>query len=543
MSRNVCVHAFIGKLRDGTIATYQTLPWDHRGWHCGDDGNNTHISFEICEDGLNNKSYFEKVYQEAIELCVYLCKMCGWDETAILDHSEGAKRGIASNHGDVMHWLPRHGKTMDTFRADVREALGFEDKIPVSVSGVPSTGSVADEKKLWNFLMEKIGNEYGVAGLIGNLYAESGLKSDNLQNNYEKKLSHTDATYTASVDNGSYKNFVRDSAGYGLAQWTYWSRKEALLNFAQEQKKSVGDYEMQMEFLWKELCADFKSVVTGLKNAESVLDASNVVLTKFERPADQGKSVQAKRAEFGQKYYDKYAEKRIEAVPDEPVVTLKYKTNDILEFKGGKHYANANASSGSAVKACRVKVTSVYKTGKHPYHCRSVNAAGQYINGVYGWVDEEYLAVIKESGSCVFKEGDIVSIARNATYYNGGAVPGWVTDKNWVIAQDADGDRVVVNKSADGKDHINSPIHAKFLTIIKDDSEWIPEVGDLVVYRGNRHYVNANASSGPVCSGGLAKITDIYMIGKSKHPYHLVYVPRKGATVNGWVDEGSFVKA
>ena len=70
--REVCVHAFIGKLADGSVATYQTLPWDHRGWHAGGSANNTHIGFEICEDGLTDGTYFKKVYQEAVELCVYL---------------------------------------------------------------------------------------------------------------------------------------------------------------------------------------------------------------------------------------------------------------------------------------------------------------------------------------------------------------------------------------------------------------------------------------------------------------------------------------
>lgn len=66
--RKVCVHAFIGKLEDGTIATYQTLPWDYRGWHAGGSANNTHIGFEICEDDLTDKVYFQKVYREAVEL-------------------------------------------------------------------------------------------------------------------------------------------------------------------------------------------------------------------------------------------------------------------------------------------------------------------------------------------------------------------------------------------------------------------------------------------------------------------------------------------
>ncbi|WP_010244552.1 N-acetylmuramoyl-L-alanine amidase [Acetivibrio cellulolyticus] len=121
--RQVCVHGFIGKLADGSIATYQTLPWNHRGWHAGGSANDTHIGFEICEDGLTDVSYFSAVYKEAVELCVYLCKQYGLTEKDIICHSEGCKLGIASNHGDVMHWFPKHGKSMDTFRAAVKVGL------------------------------------------------------------------------------------------------------------------------------------------------------------------------------------------------------------------------------------------------------------------------------------------------------------------------------------------------------------------------------------------------------------------------------------
>ena len=124
----VCVHGFIGKLADGTVATYQTLPWNWRGWHAGDgskgSANDTHISFEICEDDLSDSSYFAAVYQEAVELCAYLCKQYDLTEKEILCHSEGYTKGIASNHGDVMHWFPKFGKSMDTFRADVKKLLG-----------------------------------------------------------------------------------------------------------------------------------------------------------------------------------------------------------------------------------------------------------------------------------------------------------------------------------------------------------------------------------------------------------------------------------
>jgi N-acetylmuramoyl-L-alanine amidase len=121
--REVCVHAFIGKLKDGSIATYQTLPWNMRGWHAGGKANDPHIGFEICEDGLKSAAYFKAVYTEAVELCVYLCKKYRLTEKNIICHAEGHKQGIASNHGDVLHWWPKAGKSMDDFRADVKAGL------------------------------------------------------------------------------------------------------------------------------------------------------------------------------------------------------------------------------------------------------------------------------------------------------------------------------------------------------------------------------------------------------------------------------------
>lgn len=134
MDRQVCVHAFIGKLKNGTIATYQTLPWNMVGWHSGSGSKGNanylgYIGFEICEDALTDATYFGKVYTEAVELCVYLCKQYNLTEKDIICHSEGHTLGIASNHGDVMHWFQQindllsTGKSMDTFRAAVKAGL------------------------------------------------------------------------------------------------------------------------------------------------------------------------------------------------------------------------------------------------------------------------------------------------------------------------------------------------------------------------------------------------------------------------------------
>lgn len=658
-----------------------------------------------------------------------------------------------------------------------------------------------NEAKIWNYFKSKGLNDFGCAGIIGNLYAESGLKPNNLQNTGNTKLGMTDDEYVAAIDNRTYtkEQFVYDGQGAFLAQWTYWSRKKALYEFMESRGVSAGDLEMQLDFIYKELSESYKSVFAVLKTATSVREASDAVLVNYERPAviingteAQKEETKEKRAGYGQKYYDLYAQKtdgdgtsadiptqggkgtmkynannkpivcmqtnstcykgtskmtvkgvlwhstgannpwikryvqpsdnasdRAEmleligknaygndwnhisrqaglncwvgkladgtvstvqtmpwdykpwgcgggskgscnngwiqfeicedALTDETYFNAVYKeaceitaylcdmynlnpngtatlngvsvpvilchadsyklglgsnhgdvlhwfkkhgktmddvrkdvaslmdkpadttpnvpapetkpsspeagfnVGDIVNFAGGKHYSSANATNGSAVKASKAKVTAVYKNGKHPYHCRAVNDAGAYIGGVYGWVNAADLTAIEAETpktepatpvtTTAIKKGDIVSIAKNATYYSGKDVPDWVVAKNWIVAETPVGDRVVVNKSADGKHAINSPIHSKFLTVVKTDESWTPKVGDIVNYNGNKHYANANAANGSSCKGGLAKITNIYQLGKSKHPYHLVRVSGKGATVYGWVNEGTFTKA
>lgn len=168
-----------------------------------------------------------------------------------------------------------------------------------------ATGS-STERTIWNYFCCKGFSPAGVAGLMGNLYAESGLNPINLQNTYEKRLGLTDAEYTAAVDSGSYSNFVRDSAGYGLAQWTYWSRKEAMLNYARKTGASIGDLMMQLDFMFQEL-KGYAAVFQVLRTAKTVKEASDIVLTRYERPANQSNAVKVKRASYGQAYYDAYA--------------------------------------------------------------------------------------------------------------------------------------------------------------------------------------------------------------------------------------------
>lgn len=155
-------------------------------------------------------------------------------------------------------------------------------------------------EKIVNYLVDHGLTETAAYGLAGNIQAESGLNPWNLQNSYEQKLGYNDATYTAAVDNGSYGNFANDKAGYGLCQWTSSGRKAGLLQVARSTARSIGDMEMQLEWLMMELSNGYKTVLSGINAAATIREASDIVLTQFERPANQGESVKKLRASYGE---------------------------------------------------------------------------------------------------------------------------------------------------------------------------------------------------------------------------------------------------
>ena len=161
---NACVHAIVEP--DGDV--YQLLPWEHRGWHCGGSANNTHIGVEMTEpatikyaggaswtetgDGENTKNHVLAAYKYAVELFAYLCQQFGLDPMAdgiIISHSEGCKRGIASNHGDVEHLWSKFGLTMEQFRKDIKAAMegGTVEDSLTAIMGKPAV--TADQMKAY----------------------------------------------------------------------------------------------------------------------------------------------------------------------------------------------------------------------------------------------------------------------------------------------------------------------------------------------------------------------------------------------------------
>jgi len=318
-----------------------------------------------------------------------------------------------------------------------------------------------NEEVIWSFLYDKIGNAYGVAGLMGNLYAESALKPTNLQNNFETKLGYSDASYTAAVDNGVYKNFTMDGAGYGLAQWTYRTRKAALLAYTQAQGKSIGDLDTQLAFLWKELHENFATVVKTLKSAKSVKEASNAVLLKFEAPKDQSEKVQALRASYGQAYYDKYA---IAPMSEEEKIMADLGIINMPAHSTNQWYRNGNKIQYIVMHYVGA-VSTAKNNGSYYGNTANIGASAHY------FVDENHI---------VASVPEIMSAGHCGVDYSGGKAPFWgkCTNKNSI------GIEMCCKKTASGQWYIEPATVTKSVALVK----WLMAKYGIDAAHVVRHY-------------------------------------------------------
>lgn len=372
------------------------------------------ITIECASDKSEPYAMNSKVYASLISLCVDICQRNGkkkllWfgDKNKTLNYTPAADEMVLSVH----RWFANKScpgawlySRLGDLAKQVTEKLGGSTTVE-STQEVTTDGN---DKTIWNFLKGKGLNDFAIAGIMGNIYAESGFKPTNLQNAYEKKLGYTDDSYTAAVDNGSYGNFVRDSAGYGLAQWTYWSRKQALLEYARSVGKSIGDLSMQLDFMWKEM-QGYKSMMTTLNSATSVLEASNAVLLQYERPADQSESAQNKRAGYGKTYYDKYAGK---ATEPSPAATL-YRVQVGAYSKRENADKQLAAIQGKGFDALIKKVGDLYKVQTGAYSVKA-NAEAQLARVKAAGFEDAYITT--DSSGTVVATSPQVSEPSYTTY-------------------------------------------------------------------------------------------------------------------------------
>lgn len=393
--RECSANYVVGK--DGSIGL--SVDEADRSW-CSSNKANDHraITIEVASDTTHPYAVTDAAYNALIKLVADICQRNGikklvWstNKNDRVNHLNGCNmtvhRDFANKACPGEYLYSRHGEIAEKVNTILNAAAATEQESSTATTDTDNATTI------WNFLKGKGLNDYAVAGIMGNLYAESGFKPTNLQNTYETKLGYTDATYTAAVDNGSYTNFVKDSAGYGLAQWTYWSRKQALLEYAQSVGKSIGDLTMQLDFMWKEM-QGYKTMMTTLNGATSVLEASNAVLTQYEKPADQSETVQKKRAGYGQTYYEKYAQK----------VTASTTTDNLYRVQVGAYSKLENANKQLAAVQAKgfdaliKKINNLYKVQIGAYSVKS-NAEAQLTRVKAAGFTDAYLTT--ESGGTV----------------------------------------------------------------------------------------------------------------------------------------------
>lgn len=230
-----------------------------------------------------------------------------------------------------------------------------------------------NEKAIWDFLIKKTDNPYGTAAIMGNLMAESSLnpaKTTGAKANAP--------TYVQDADSGKI-DFVHDGVAFGLVQWCYWSRKQALWDYAKQKDASVGNLQTQLEFMWQEL-QSYKTVLNAVKTAKDIRSASDVVMLKYEKPAGKTESAKQKRANYGQKYFDQFAKDVKETFPIGKMMIVAK--------------VNVNVRSGDATTF--TKLGSV-KTGECLEWVATAENGWHAVryNGKVGWVSGEYTRMVK----------------------------------------------------------------------------------------------------------------------------------------------------
>lgn len=161
------------------------------------------------------------------------------------------------------------------------------------------------KKSIWARLKAKGFSDTACAAIMGNMQHESAFRS----NNVEDRSGIPDEQYTAQVDNGSYSrhNFLSDAYGYGLCQWTYYTRKIALYDLAKQRGVSVADEQMQIDLLCQELQTDYRSVYNTLMSGASLDDMAKEFMCSFENPANQSREAVKVRVNSAKEIFREFA--------------------------------------------------------------------------------------------------------------------------------------------------------------------------------------------------------------------------------------------
>lgn len=303
---------------DGRIGLY--VEEKDRSWASSNGANdNRAITIEVANDGGADTGWHvsDKAYKSLISLLVDICKRNGIKE--LKWRADKNLIGQVDKQNMTVHrWFAAKacpGDYLYNLHGQIAKDVNVElsNSIKSVSTSIKSDEKIQNEenkvKKIWDRFISSGFSEIETAAIMGNLYDESHFFSNNLQNSFEVRFNMNDEAYTSMVNTKLYpeKSFVNDGAGYGLAQWTYWSRKQALYDYTINKGFRIDDFDRQLSFIINELNINYKGVVKMLKESKTIEEASNIILTQYERPADQGPVVQKRRYEYAKIYYHKFS--------------------------------------------------------------------------------------------------------------------------------------------------------------------------------------------------------------------------------------------
>lgn len=277
------------------------VTWDQSSTPIGptedDDNHNNHIGIYTGMKngepwGVDNSSSELKVVERATERdwqnAAHIIKTGDPNAKGFANGVGGTSGGGSSGATSIIGQIMQAGqKMLYGLTGGLVGSLGNDGgKAGASVAaGAAAEITGENEKDIWTYLTTKAG--YGkedAAAIMGNFAVESGYSPTNLQNDYERALGMDDNTYTQKVDSGAYGNFDGDSAGYGLAQWTYGTRKKNLLDYVKSKGSSIGDLGAQLEFFDQEAKNSYGGAIDKMKNAAGVDAKTKAWMDNYEGP-------------------------------------------------------------------------------------------------------------------------------------------------------------------------------------------------------------------------------------------------------------------
>ena len=441
ITRYAGMNAWIGKLADGTVTSVQTMPWNYKPWGCGTgikgSCNDGWLQFEICEADLNDSDYFSKIYKEACELTAYLCTIHNLDPLGtanhkgvevpvILCHQDSCKLGLGSNHADVLHWFPKHGKNMDTVRRDVAALMkttsNSTQKPKVEMYRVRSSwNNIPSQKGAYSNLQNAI-NACNSAGEGYHVFDSEGKTVYSYTNN---KVIEKKGLQAKDLDNLKQEQviekvgplFTKDQEKTGVLACV--SLAQFLLESAYGQSELAKNANN---------CFGMKKMLSGNNWEGSVWNGKVYTKQTQEYENNEYKTITAEFREY---------ENIEDSIADHSAYLLGAKNGNNLRYKNLKNEQN-------------------YKTAAQIIKDGGYATSPTYVSNLCNLIEKQNLTkynakveVKEEIKTSKFSNGDVVRLKPGSNYTNGKSIPTWVINSKLYV-RGIDGNNIIFSTLKSG---------------------------------------------------------------------------------------------